>query len=1104
MASIRFVDVPYEEKDGLPQLFKLDPSTYGRIPANLLDEAVWFYNYPVEGHYAATTDWSTFSKNSINEAIPTLHEVFKESIFQMVRNLYSTIPYHIDQKSCKNFRGWHCELGAMCAKLLVSSECRNSKKVENLREKTSNVHFREFEKLIPSLGLLETWIESVERIYSERYATRIGVAESEIRQALFEPAWGGSWIIKPNKYIWKIRDRAWNSEKPIYPYGPREVGPTEKLYFSLSSDIFKKLHNVPSHYSKGHLSRTKDVFLQRVYGQTRIISQIIPSYNPSDKRIVIWKKWLRNLEHLAYLFEKALEIKISDGKSPIVWLEIKKGEYVSWIKVDGCGIRIGLSAALGLIGILYAYIADLMARTLMSALSNTIIDIYEEINGYAAIGLYEALSGYGAAAPVGSGTVLDKELIGVLRQWRSFPVGEAQDRSKTWESAEIEKSTRACFRQLLNKPLINEDRWKRTRVFKKQRTNIGKRLEFKDFHQNYVPRFPVITKDFYGNLSLPAGQIHDAKGFNIDNWFADESLYGATFESQIHLFVAFQLLEKSKEILKWNWDGKAYRFKEGNPQKDKKALKKKRYPCFFITAGSFVFGGRKPPHMTHRHGLNFDFVIGPDLISWPVAEISDYIVTCKANNNKDCREWLKSFSETSKRKRFLMKTWRPRAHVICYTKEQENEEEAQTGNRPLMVFRPLVRDEMLTTFIGEIRSFCARKNNTTPCYSEKEKHTYEKAEQMFAGTPHFIGDKDADTLKLRAEERTELADWQRTHAGHLAILLSAAKLIVYGSPIVHFRALHAIRQALKEEGLFFFEFEYTEEHINYLNDSEVLEYQPPESLCEIFFSGGIPIAPAHHIEIISSDEWLLRNYEKEFRLLRKNDCIRVCCLISHTLVGHFSTLIDFTNFSFMPDNHHHHWHVDYGANQLDLFKPLWLSMGVNLGGLRDYLSAYKLNQNKLLAPVFAELHKMRTWCDNYVEAYARMYGEGESPGNEQQVQNKTISNRLMENIFGVFKEHDSPFIKPAVIFEKGSQGNQSKVQAKTSEELKERIKFSGKLLFGRDALVQQLFIRGIIQDPTYLKWSVNFVREQAPLDIEHLLEEGYEEPELEDYEPTTE
>ncbi len=438
MGSVRFVDILYEAKDGLPQLFELDPSIYGRTPSNLLDEAIRFYNYPAAGLYATATAWQVFRNDHVNKAILLLHDVLKEGIVTMVGNLYKDILGHLDKKKCGNVGGYHSELGSMCAELLVSPKCRSQEKLKMLERSPNLVHFREFERLMESLGLLRTWGERIENIYQERYSNLIGGSESEIRQALFEPAWGGSWIVKPNEYLWKTRDRIWNPENPIWPYAPGNVGPTEKLYFSLLSGVFKRQHNIPFSQSRNHFGQTKDPFLQRVYQQSKTIKQIMPSYEPKNKRIIVWNLGREILStSLISLKKQYLKSNTSLGRR-------KEEEWTSWIKRNGCGVRVGLPAALGLIGILYAYITDLQARTLMAALSSAIIDIYEKINGYTAVGLCEALSRKGAIATVGDQTVLEKELVGILRQWRTFPAAEVQELNP-WGDAKVDKSVRECL-----------------------------------------------------------------------------------------------------------------------------------------------------------------------------------------------------------------------------------------------------------------------------------------------------------------------------------------------------------------------------------------------------------------------------------------------------------------------------------------------------------------------------------------------------------------------------------------------------------------------------------------------------------------------------------
>lgn len=753
MSSIRFGSVPHEKREGLPQLVRLDSRTLdGIVPGNLLDEAIRFYNFPLEKRYCKDRDgWPAFSKKHLEKAIPSLHEVFRQSIVDMVRNLYGSIPKHINKKTRDNFQNFHSELGVMCARLLVSDECRK----ENV--KPPPVYFRKFEELIPRLRDLESLLRQVERTYNDQYSKQIG--SSETMQDLFNP-WGGSWVVKPKKQVSMggPSDESWGSgelEQFIDQELEHHVGTTEKLYFTLMSDVFEKLHetNLPIK-NVG----TKDDFLKAIYRQSRAIWKLFPPYKTGHKKIIIWRQWQRNLEHLAAIFETAISSPWRDAKSKQrideAWVERQYADHTTWVKENTkqCGIRLGFPAALGLIGILYAYITSLMARTLMGALSSAIIDIYEEINGYTAVLLYRELT------------------QGKLKAWRNF-----KHERVAWADSKIEQDASKILKGLLNKPLISEERWRKTPSYKKQTKNVGEEgLSFEAFYETYIPRFPVITKQFYENLHGVAkqGLLEQKKAkFKkfIKAWYADEKLYGATFESQVHIFIAFQLLEKSKEILEWDWksgkenedwknswENKEYFFPE-----NRKILKKKRHPSFFIAAGSFVFGGRKPPHMTHRHGGNFDFIFGPDLVSWPVSSISDYIVDCK--RDQACKQALESFStdstESAASKKFLTKMWRPRAHVICYTKKQEGKKSASRVNRPPMVFRPLVRDRLVNVCLSDVGRYCgAEKTKSVPYYSEKKKEAYTHVESKLLGTPHFMSPEDALSVGIRPEECTELAD----------------------------------------------------------------------------------------------------------------------------------------------------------------------------------------------------------------------------------------------------------------------------------------------------------------------------------------------------------
>ncbi|HIC91681.1 MAG TPA: hypothetical protein EYP21_06410, partial [Syntrophaceae bacterium] len=187
-------------------------------------------------------------------------------------------------------------------------------------------------------------------------------------------------------------------------------------------------------------------------------------------------------------------------------------------------------------------------------------------------------------------------------------------------------------------------------------------------------------------------------------------------------------------------------------------------------------------------------------------------------------------------------------------------------------------------------------------------------------------------------------------------MLSAPSQVIYASPIVHFRALHAIRQALKEEGLFVFRIECSDrdkygEYVGYPNNP--LEYyfehnrSIPEKLLETFDSNGIPLELPPNIEKKDSD-WILENYGSRFRLRTQDNYINVYYLSNDDLVADFSRLIVSTRFTFMPDNHHH-WHVDYASDKLETYKELWLALGVDLEGFNNYLGSYQIdNEDPLL------------------------------------------------------------------------------------------------------------------------------------------------------------
>ena len=172
---------------------------------------------------------------------------------------------------------------------------------------------------------------------------------------------------------------------------------------------------------------------------------------------------------------------------------------------------------------------------------------------------------------------------------------------------------------------------------------------------------------------------------------------------------------------------------------------------------------------------------------------------------------------------------------------------------------------------------------------KQEESDYEKQEQRLLGTPHFMDTKEAFEAGVPSKYRTELPDWQRTHAAHVALMLSAPRSLVFASPIVHFRAMRAIRTA---------------------------------------FRG------------------------------------RKCFSLASELVASIY-------FDFKPQDHYHHWHVNYhhfdALSQLKNYIPLWIEMGIDLEPLVNYLENYPKpsKPSKLMAETLEEHRQVLKFCKQY-------------------------------------------------------------------------------------------------------------------------------------------
>lgn len=1011
MVPLRFtVKIPYAKYEALPQLVELSPKDMARPTITMLDEAIRFYNYPSGGHggvYADPKHWPLFNIDTIARATNELHAVFKAQLFAMVDRLYTGKDLGSNIKSEKKGSynlNIHGDRGKICAELFLSADVRNEDKVQLLKRKPQSVYFREFEKLVGEtfkLRVLDPGAIEDKIVY--QYKNTELQRDRLVKKAIFETAWGGSWIVKPKYIRDRTQVRTWDPQRPIWPYSPREVGPTEALYFCLQSACLEKQRNASYNQSARFLQRTQNPFLQEIRGLCAAVENLLPIYNPLQKRLYLWRQWEKNLDHLAFVFDAAASSRRD------AWIEWKTQTATFRRRIKLCGVGAGLPAAIGLIGIIRVYITDLKARVLMTALSDAIGEIYQEISGYTAMGFYEALSSRDSIAPRGAHTVLENHLVGALKYFRTLPFANIREFAPFWVDSPINQQVSEHFHGFHKKPLFSAQQMTRTPSFKKQKPITGD-LSFDAFWADYIPRLPVITKEFFTKyLNVPL--LH----------YKNEREYGAELHAQAHVFVAYQLLGKSEEVL--HWDLKKHKQKYQTAENPDKGIKKGRFPTFLITDGSNVWGGRNLPHVSHRYGVEFDFDFGPNLIPWPETTFTKWIKTL--NKIPKGKDWIKTFLANRLKER---KVHRMKVLAVCFTKKRATKSKAKIPNHPPLVFIPLAK-HFVYAQIGLLKNKARKEKYFT------EKDLYKKTESKFAGTPHFISDGDAQALGLSEYERTDLADQQRLHVGHLAIMMAGPRTMIYASPLIHIRAMYALRRLARRDGLLFLfqiggSIGALEEYLGAVSGGEAKE-PVPELLSAAFFEKGIILSEEPVVEQTGTGAWFLYNYNTDAKyhieVLSDNEtrCLSISFVLPDALIRSINQVVGGVGFGFAPNDHHDHWHVEfhrvnskgqdngkevpYETHLKSTFEklfPLWCWLGVDLRGFYEYLKDYKIDSRALFKPLHEQRQKLLSCCADYIIDYEKKYGAGRTtvaPTGEQQ-QYATISKKLCEELFSPFKD----------------------------------------------------------------------------------------------------
>lgn len=937
-------------------------------------------------------NWIPFGSRTLAQAIESLYEESSEALLHMAKKLAlykngkaKNLPSQVNEK----VNGWDLDsanTGMIAASLWVSDECRNKELTRSLGGVNAyKVYFREFEKLPSAINNLRSLFNKplIEKTIRDQYSSFIS---GEIQQYLFDPFWGGSMMIRCEGWDEQNNDPFWP-----YPNGSiYKIGSTEKLYHDAAYDIFKKVlitNPVP------------DLFLTEVDRRISELKKIMP-FSFANEKLKIWQEWELNL----FLLED-------------IFLDRVNYTETLYGTLRRPGIMLGLPLAFGLIGLLRAYIADLMARTMMVAFSDVIMQIYENINGYMAVQLWEALTGEEVPAAVKSAGALHRWLLlgteGSLKPFREYP-------DRVWaKQVSEEEVARKIFEEKLKNPLIREQEYKKKK-FPIRFPKLGTDVKFDDWHVRYLPYYPAITSEFYTTVGLSGIK-------------KNKLLYGARLTVQAQIYIAFQLLKKGLKVLELDKDIDR-RIKDGDT-KHHRTLKN-----YSIGAGSYIWGGKKPPHYTHRHGINFDFSFGPDIQPWPDTKLTaairklKLIKKLKLDQEMSGKELIGRIVDSNPQKYgFLKKNLS--VVMLCYTNKQ-----AEKPNlRRKVVFKRIIQDNINREF-NKIKEYCTRTINGDSFNSLDEEIAYQHSEEMLSGTPHFLSLK-VKSKELSKKDITEPHDWQRTHLAHLALMLVAPRTIIFASPIIHLRAMRSIKRVFSKEGLYLFSVDRTEDMVNELDS---LNRDPvPDTIRSLFQENDLPLSNQAYVVVeVKNILWKIIDEENSYKIEKEEESLKIGFITPQVLLKLTAEIVRDTNYVFEPMKHYHHWHVDFCdenyarilrkpgrwagmvtsmSNVFDRYQELWLTLKIDLSPLINYLENHRISEkisSDFYHP-FEEKHLLLAKCKEYMKEYKRRFGEeGSNKNTVYQIQNSKISDVIVNRLFSVYQlnsgKENSEFIKPTI------------------------------------------------------------------------------------------
>lgn len=952
--------------------------------ASLIRESIYFYNYGIPPSLLTPRkeNWKPFDPDTVKKAIESLYAVSYHSLYNMARTLAATnhglavrLPSQLNEKGKGLFKKDKkarqkgkisidtAQTGFLAASLWTSDKYR--KEIT-----TSKVYFREFDKLPSVLKKLRRLlnVKEIEQSLIEQYKP-FG------DEYLFEPFYGGSWSNKWPDLLCRL---------PVC-----KIGSTEKIYHDASLDIFSKPKNI-SYRIKS------DNYVDKVNGTINELIEILP-FNINDKRLSTWMNWFSGL----FILKEEI-------------LDRTNTEYSFAGTITYPSLIMGLPSAFAYIGALWAYIFDLMARTLMAAFSNVIYPIYRDINGYMAVQLWKALADKKIPSATANlfndspewlkGLYLES---GALKSFREIP-----DKALL-KNVEVENVACSIFREKLGAPIVQAENLNKKPLSVRQIDKLDDDVKFMGWHKDYLAYYPVISPKF-----------EDISGcVNLNK--EDRLLYGVRLTAQTQIYIASKILRQGLHIL------------DIEKTKERNRYLRRNLENFRIGAGSYIWGGRKQPHKTHRQGINLDLSFGPLIQKWlPPKKLNDALE--KFIKTKKGKEAIKRIA-SNKRYDFLVSKDKSGLKIhyerllyidmICYTNEQEK----SNIQRKIVAFEWIFKKKLFTV-MENVKCYCTKTIKDESFNTIDEMEAYKKAEKVMTGLPHFSS----------SDPRTELQDWQRSHIALLAILLTAPKYIMFASPIIYLRAMRAIRKVFSKDGLFLFQKDYIEGIVNELDSID--KDAVPEIIRETFQEEKMPLS-TESIFVMKKEglEWEITDGENHFIIIKneaeeKKDerkiCLEVRLQFTEKILKLTAGIVRDTQYYFDPKKHYNHWHVDFydefyanivsqhrlgsllfgSITNIFILQQIWLILGINLNPIIKYLGKHYIDDGipSYLYDPSDEKKDILIKCREYMKAYNERFGRSLEKRNENQVQSGTITKIILDRLFGLYKDSESEYIKPTI------------------------------------------------------------------------------------------